>query len=531
VSLQNTLYGKDNALNTFIQRHALSVTGMLSGWDRMRFRGTLRVLASVSGLKQFLSCKNHLLKYFGDYTKRLSRDVREASQAVAEAAGRPVVHLNGPSISKEDTARAIAQRDGIQEGPIAALTAMEPCWSYNTRSNKSNGHLQLYSDYRKCQHVYHYQFHPIFGFMHVRLQTWMPFNVHVCLNGREWLARQMDAAKIPYPRQDNCFTWVSDPAAAQELLDQQVTFNWADELKKVAAAANPALQQITEGCNIQYYWSLDESEWASDVMFRDRQSLDRLYPGMIRHGMESLGSKDAMRFLGRSIPHEIQPQFAGQVVSDIRQDPRFYEGVRIKHRVNRNSVKMYNKAGSVLRIETTLNNVRDMKSPRIENGKKVWKPMRKGVADLPRRAEVSQACNDRYLETMAAVDTPIPLKTLTDKLSQRVTYNHQPVRGLNLLGQDDGLLLQTVGKGEYLLNGFRNRDLQAALFKQSTDDLQEQRRRSGRVTRKLRMLRAHGLIQKVPHTHRYQVSTKGRQVIAALHAAREADIAKLSKAA
>ena len=112
-----------------------------------------------------------------------------------------------------------------------------------------------------------------------------------------------------------------------------------------------------------------------------------------------------------------------------------------------------------------------------------------------------------------------------------MTYNHQPVRGLNLLGEQDASLLQTVGRGEYLLNGFRNRDLQAALFKQETDDPAEQRRRSGQITRKLRMLRAHGLIQKVPHTHRYQVTTKGRQVIAALHAAREADIAKLLKAA
>ena len=165
---------------------------MLSGWDRLRFRGTLRVLASVSGLNRFLSCTGHLLKDFGDYALRLSREVRGASLAVAEAAGRPVEHLNGPSISKEDRARAIAEREWTQEGLITVLTAVEPCWSYNIRSDRSKGHLQLYSDYRKCQHVYHYQIHPIFGFMHVRLQTWMPFNVHVCLNGREWLARQMD---------------------------------------------------------------------------------------------------------------------------------------------------------------------------------------------------------------------------------------------------------------------------------------------------------------------------------------------------
>jgi DNA-binding MarR family transcriptional regulator len=189
----------------------------------------------------------------------------------------------------------------------------------------------------------------------------------------------------------------------------------------------------------------------------------------------------------------------------------------------------------VLRVETTINNVRDLKSPRIKDGKKVWRPMRKGVADVPRRAEVSQASNDRYLQAMAAVNTPTPLKTLTDKLSQRVNYKGKPVRGLNLLGPDDAKLLQTIGGGEYIINGFRNRDLQTHLFDNTTEDPKEQRRRSGQITRqitrKLRMLRAHGLIKKVPHTHRYHLSDKGRQVIIALQAAREADIEKLAKAA
>jgi hypothetical protein len=497
----------------------------------MRARGTLRVLASVSGLRRFLSCTGRLLKDFGDYAMGLSRQVRAASLAVAEPLGRPVEHLKGPSICKEDLAREIAGRDGIEQGLIAVLTAVEPCWSYNIQSNRSKGLLELVSDYRKCQHVYHYLVHPVFGLMNARLQTWMPFNIHLCINGREWLSRQMDAAGIKYRRQDNCFTFVSDPAGAQELLNQQVSFDFAGEFKKIAAMVNPSLDLITRGCNIDYYWSVDESEWASDVMFRDRRVLDQLYPGLIRHGMEGFGSKDVMRFLGRSIPREIQPQFAGQVVSDIRSHPGFYEGVRIKHRVNRNSVKMYNKAASVLRVETTINNVRDLKSPRIKEGRKVWRAMRKGVADLPRRAQVSQASNDRYLQAMAMVNTPQPLKTLTEKLSQRVNYKGKPVRGLNLLGPDDALLLETIGRGEFLINGFRNRDLQTHLFSTKTHDPGEQRRRSAQITRKLGMLRAHGLIQKVPHTHRYQVSDKGRRIITALHAAREADIEKLAKAA
>jgi hypothetical protein len=192
---------------------------------------------------------------------------------------------------------------------------------------------------------------------------------------------------------------------------------------------------------------------------------------------------------------------------------------------------VYNKAASVLRVETMLNDMRDIRAMRVEDGKKVWKPMRKGVADMPRRAELSERANRRYLDALAAVRTPRPLKDLTDGLSRGVTWKGKRVRGLNLLAEDDAALLAAAGRGEFLVSGLRNRDLQALLYDKPTDDPAQRRRRCGQVTRKLRMLRAHGLVHKLPHTHRYVVSDKGRRVIAALHAAREADVDKLTAAA
>src|SRR5687767_11675777 len=139
-------------MDAFLQQHAGSVTGTLSGWDRLRFRGTLRMLANVTGMFRFLCYTGRLLKDFGDYAQGLSRRVRADSLAAAESAGRPVVHLDSPSASKEDLARDIAKRDGITEGPIAVVTAVEPCWSYDVRSDRAKGHLELIRAYRKCQH-------------------------------------------------------------------------------------------------------------------------------------------------------------------------------------------------------------------------------------------------------------------------------------------------------------------------------------------------------------------------------------------
>jgi hypothetical protein len=515
---------------SFLQRHAADVMGQLAGWDRLRFRGTLRMLANVTGLFRFLCYRGQLLKHFGDYAQDLSREVRAASLAVAEQADRPVVHLSSPGICKEDQARQIARRDGIERGLIAVLTAVEPCGSYNVRSD-GKGKLELFHAYRKCQHLYHYLIHPVFGFMHLRLQTWLPFNLSVCINGREWLGRQMDAAGIGYRRVDNCFTHIDDLDRAQRLMDRQVTFDYATALGKLAATVNPAHRSIVGDYDIPYYWSLDQSEWASDVMFKSPGPLAALYPSLTRQAIGSFASPSVMRFLGRPVPAttgQVNGNFVGEVLSEYKRRP---EGVCVKHRLNDNAIKMYDKAGSVLRVETTLNDMRDLKAPRRVKGKTVYRPMRKGVADMPRRAQVSQASNGRYLQALAAVCTPTPLKTLTDKLSERVKWKGQVARGLNLLGTADGALLAAVGRGEFAINGFRNRDLQGLLFEQEARDPKEQRRRSGQVTRKLRLLRAHGLLRKVPRTHRYIVSDKGRQVIAALHAAREADTEKLTAAA
>lgn len=517
-------------MKQFLQQHASSVIGALSGWDRLRFRGTLRMLANRVGLTRFICYSHVLFKDFGDYAEEVSRKVRAESLKLTEVSERPLEHLQSPNVCKEDVARAHLANSPVKEGLICTLTAVEPCWSYHVKFNKAIGKLELAHGYRKCQHIYHYFIHPVFGFMHVRLQTWLPFNLHVCINGREWLGRQMDQAGIGYLRKENCFPWVSDFPKAQELLDQQISHNYQQTLGELTALVNPALKSIIGNYNIDYYWSLEESEFASDVSFKSQMELDAIYPSLLHHGMESFASPDVLRFLGHKVMPDgrIPPRLGLEVLSDYKQRP---EGIRIKHRVGANSVKMYNKQVTVLRTEATLNNMRQFKAPRTdENGKVHWLPMRKGVADIARRAEVSGAITSRYLEQMAAVQTPLPLKTFSDELSRATTWNKRRVRGLNLLGADL-TLLQSAARGEFLIHGFRNSDLRALLFTEPAIDPKEQRRRSGQITRKLQLLRGHGLIQKVPRTHRYMLTEKGRQAIAAVHAAREADISKLTKAA
>jgi hypothetical protein len=520
-------------MNTFLRRFAPLVFGILSGFDRLLFRGTLRNLTYPAGLQHYLWANHVPFKRFHEHSLEVTERLVTASLQHAVDTGREIRYLPSSSACKEDIARAVAARDGITTGLVCVLRCVEPCMAFQINKNQQSKRLQIHYRQRQCLHLYHYYQHPLFGWMHLRLQTWFPFRLQVYLNGREWLARQLDSAGIKYERRDNCFPWVADLEWAQTLLNEQTRADWPKQLAELARTVNPVHEQMFAQYPSQYYWSLCQSEWATDVMFRSRDDLNTLYPRLVRHGITTYGAGDVMRFLGRKIGTKgpVPANFNGEVISDTKA---CRDGVRLKHSLNHNSVKMYDK-GSVLRVETTINDPSDFRVYRAKegdaDGPKSWLPMRKGVADVPRRAEVGQAANERYLVAAAAVQDTTPLRQLAEPLCQsvpapsRAAHPAKPrrVRALNPLAAGDAALLTAVSRLEFVQNGLRNRDLCRLLFPTAAATATEQRRRSGVVTRQLRLLRAHGLLKKVPKTHRYQVTSAGRVTMTALLAARDAN--------
>jgi hypothetical protein len=518
----------------FLSKHARAVIGVLSGFDRLVFRGTLRQLSYSAGMMAYLWAARVLLKDFAGHAEAMTRRLRDASETLAKQTGRPIRYLASGGIGKEPIAREIARTDGITEGLICILTAVEPCVSYEIVRDREAKRLRLMPRHRKCLFLYHYHIHPVFGFMHARIQTWFPFSIQICLNGREWLARSMDAAGIRYVQRENCFTWIEDPKRAQRLMDDQVKAAWPELMDTIARSLNPLHDTMFQPCPIEYYWSTHQSEWATDIMFRDGKSLDRLYPQLVHHGLTTFFSPDVMRFLGRNIPPSgnLPARLTAEVTSDLKTRP---EGTRIKHRLGENSIKMYNKQGSVLRVETTINDASGFKTFRTPEGKPdaepAWHNMRKGIADLHRRAEVAQASNNRYLTALASVEDTTSLGELTAKLCQPVMRGGRRARPFNPLAPEDAKLIEAVSRGEFTINGFRNRDLRALLFDDAKASKQEQRRNAAAVSRKLALLRAHRLINKVNGTHRYHLSAKGRVIVTALISIRNIGTEEMTKLA
>jgi hypothetical protein len=513
---------------SFMTRHQDQIKGVLNGFDRLRFRGTLRFLANVRGLTAYLWQAQVLLKDFRDFALGLTDTLRAATERLAEAAGRPLLYLPSSRDRQEDHASALAQADGITEGLIGVLSCVEPGRTFQVGPNPARKRLELRAHQGKCLHYYVYLQHPQLGLCHLRLQTWLPFTLHICLNGREWLARPLAAAGVGFVQRDNCFTHLEDFAHAQRLADAQLRTDGDGLLNGLVAAWHPAHAQLFGGRPMPYYWSADETEWASDVLFRSPEALAKLYPQLLRHGIQTFGSTDVLRFLGRK--PVIRSYGAAVVQSDLKARP---EGTRIKHTLNRNSVKMYDKQGVVLRVETTVNDPRDLKSYRAKegapDGPKSWQRLRKGVADLHRRAEVSQSANARYLEALASVEGRQPLADAVAALCQPATWRGRRLRALAPLGASDGRLLAAVSRGEFVLQGFRNRDLRRLLLGPGPGTAAEQRRQAMQVTRWIRLLRGPGLVQRVSKTHRYLLTDQGRQQITALLAARQADTAKLTE--
>ena len=518
-------------MQSFFKHFAAFLLGFLCGYDRIRFRGSKRQLCYPNGIMSFLQIRNIRYADFKTYVKDTTNTLRNAIEEPARQAGI-YRYLNSNRVSPEEVALQIAAEQKITSGLIAVLGRVEPGQVVEWHMKKSGWWAPRLKNGAKCMHYYHYYLDPDFGLRSTRLQSWFPFVTQIGMNGRRWLACQMRKAGIDFVQKENCFTWIHDFSKAQQLLNQQMSTDWPTLLDKWIAQSNPVEDSLLER-PIPYYWTIQEAEYATDLVFRSREDLQRFYPLCVHQAYTTLQSGDLLRFMNYRVckdgtPH---PQHPGEVKTTIKE---IMEGTCVRHRIHGNLLKMYDKMGSVLRVESMLHDIhhfRTFRNSEIAGEPPRYMRMRKGVADMHRRAEISEKINDRYIQTLATVEEKTTLGQVTKDLCRSVRWKGRSARALNPLAEEDLQLLSAVNRGVFMIQGFRNHDIRAILYPKPSADVDEEKRRSLRVTRLFRLLRAHSLIAKVPKTHRYQVSEKGRASICALLAAREANTQQLLQAA
>ncbi len=518
-------------MDRFVQRFSDIIKGTVSGFDRIVFKGSFRHLMFAKGVSAFLFSKGVLNKNYKDWMMTQSQTLIHSAQELArEKTGEPIRPFRTDERKEETAHRAQIQRE-IKEGLIGVWSAIESCYSYKARYDEQAGFPQIGSYATKCKHLYFYFDHPVYGFMSVRLQTWFPYSIQIALNGREWLRRSLDRKGVDYIVHGNKFLYLSDYGLAQQELSRQVETQFQAVLDPFVQLVFPDKNEIL-GPLARYYWSLWQSEWATDYVFESPRHLQPLTDHLLHQAWISGHSERVLRYMGKPVSPNGQPHPLAnpELMSRLSE---WHDGKRIRHWLNQNSVKVYNEQ-NVLRVETTLNNPGDFRVWRhTENAAGAPKkrmPMRKGIADIPQRAQVSAEINRRVSEQLASTEEPTPIKDQLISLTRPVQKHGRKARALDLFGKDRELLL-ALADPAFALNGITNKNLQHRLEDSSWAHGKSGKALSGRISRHLRILRAHGVLRKMPNQNRYILTVKGQQLTTTLSMVLESSAQQLMKAA
>lgn len=481
------------------ERYQDRLAGILSCYDRIVITGTLPGACYAAGMTSFLNAKHIRIFDYPRFAEPLRDRIRAGAQALAAEHGARIEHIAKAHIRKEDVVAAVLKERGDHPGLVHVISAMEACNAYEPWHDKATHQTYLRPTSGKCLHYYFYFLDETLGLVYLRVPTWCPFRLQFYCNGHSWLARALTQAGIGYATADNAFIRIDDWPRAQALSDSLSPDSLHAILDRYAALCCPVLDVFGQS----YHWSLMQVEYSTDLVFRSEAILKPLYEELSRQAIFSVKAEQVANFLGKKITPQLAQEIGSRFTTRI-------EGRCIKHRLGSVSVKMYDKFGRILRLETTANDVSFFKhfrkvEHRDGHETRELAPLKKTIYSLPDLREILLGCNRRYLEYLSALDDfSSGDRNLARLVGPREIDGHT-LKGFNFFNQTEQNLLRALQRPEFNLHGVRRADLKPFLPGMSA---------SG-ITRQLWRLRAYGLIKKVAHTYRYYLTRLGRSAIAA----------------
>ena len=482
------------------ERYQHNLQGVLSCYDRIVITGTIPGACYAQGMTSYLYA--HTIKVF-DYAKAFAdpmrNKIRENAHAIAKAQNREIEHVNNPNIRKEELVSKILTKRGDHPGLVHILSAMEACSAYEPWHDKQSHKTFLRSTGGKCLHYYFYFIDAELGLCYLRVPTGCPFRLQFYCNGHSWLARQLTAKGIDYATADNAFIRIEDFVRAQKIAD---TFR-PDDLHRILDVYATQYCPVCDTFAPTYHWSLMQTEYSTDLVFNSEATLKPVYEQLSRQAVIAVKAETVSSFLGK----KVTPQLAQEIGS--RLSTRF-EGTCIKHRMGSASVKIYDKGGRVLRIETTTNNVSFFKHHRKvehKNGTETRElaPLKKSIYSLIDLREILLGCNRRYLEFLSSLDDHSDGQRALQKLTTPKKDKTMTWRGFNFFAAPDQALLKAILNPKFTIHGLRRADLKPYLPTLSDSSL----------SRQIKRLRVFGIIKRVAGSYRYYLTKLGRAATAA----------------
>ena len=486
------------SLELLTERHSKEIVGVISCYDRILIPGTLPGLCYAEGMTSYLYAHQIRIFDYPRFAQPLRDQLRENAERLAAENGLTIEFIRRTkSFRKEDKVQEILRRRGDHPGLVCIFSAMEPCASYQPWHDKQSGRTYLRPDDGKCLHYYFYLIDEDLGLCYVRVPPWCPFRLQIYLHGHHRLARRLDRKGIGHTLLDNAFPQIEDFGRAQRIADDWPVEKLHRKLDEFALRYGPVIREL----EVRYHWSLDQVEFATDIVFGRQPDWQAIYGNLTRTAIHTVKPDNVATFLGRKLSGHYQDEMGNRY--NIR-----IEGTRIRHSMGPASLKMYDKFGQILRIETTVNDVSFFQHYRTveqRDGASVtkWAPMKKSIYSLPALREIMGAANRRYVEFLSSLDDPTAGVDRLRKVSTTLRDNERSYPGFNFFSAQDQQLFETLARGEFNLHGVQNKTLRRHLPQKT----------AGQISRLLKRLRLHGFLKKVAHNYRYYLTLFGKHVI------------------
>lgn len=482
---------------SLLERHANEIHGVLSCFDRVVIQGTLPGLCFAEGMTSYLNANHVRIFDYPRFAEPLRDEIRANAERLAAEHGLTIEFVRKPTFRKEARIKEVLAERGDHPGLVHILSAMEVCPSYKPWHDKTTHRTFLKPDSGKCLHYYFYFIDEELGLCFVRVPTWCPFRLQCYFNGHNQLAAKLGKEGIAYRMLDNAFAQVANIERAQALADEIDAARLHGALDRFAERYCPVIRRL----GVSYHWSLMQVEYSMDIIFARQSDLAPVYDAIARTAIHAVKAENVATFLGRKLTNGYQDELGNDFSTRI-------EGTRIRHHMGPASIKMYDKAGLILRIETTANDVSFFKHHRkVEHrdGSTVYKlaPLKKSIYSMSDLRGLLAAANHRYLDFISNLEDPSAGTRILHRVTETVIETGRTYKGFNFFAPTDEHLFEAIVRGEHTISGLRHRDLQSVLPDQSP----------GQISRCLKRLRVHGLLKRVGHTYKYYVTELGRRVV------------------
>ncbi len=484
-------------MEQLISKYQDKIQGVLSCYDRIVIQGTLHPFCYAEGMTGFLYSQEIRIFDYAKFAFKLRDDIKSNVESIANKNDLEIDYIKKNNFRKEARISEIIKNRGDHPGIVHIFSALEPCTSYKPWYDKNSRRAYLKYDSGKCLHYYIYIIHPVLGLCYVRVPTWCPFRLQVYFNGHNWLSSKLTKKNINHKLLGNAFIEIDDFKQAQEYVDKFEV----RQLHKILDDLSKRYCPIIKKFELNYHWSIMQAEYSTDIVFANQSQLQPIYSELTRTAIHAIKPENITTFLGKKLHGNTQCEIGNNFSTRI-------EGTCIKHRMGSSSIKMYDKFGLILRIESTTNDVTFFKHYRTvehRDGTSEIKlsNMKKGIYSLAALKQALSSANNRYLEFISTLEDKSAGINNLNKISKNVKENNLRYKGFNFFAPEDENLFLTIARGEFNIRGFQNKDLQSIL----------QEKTSHQISRTLKRLRTHGLIKKVSKTYRYYLTRFGRKTV------------------